>query len=178
MLLNIWRKWISEKPLQFYQKWIQMYYPMFCSSLIVQNERSSLNYWMTKFVTTSKWSILSMKMKSVAVWQQIILSSTRILLSKKPWLNWFLRLLRMTIFLLFLLLLHLKSFMVPLIWKIWSLPDAITLLKNWSLLLILTYMVRIWLMNVSRIWKIIPKILSRYSTTTIVCLVLSPLLTS
>ena len=32
----------------------KMYYPMFCSSLIVQNERSSLNYWMTKFVTTSK----------------------------------------------------------------------------------------------------------------------------
>lgn len=43
-----------RKPLQFYQKWIQMYYPMFCSSLIVQNEKSSLNYWMTKFVTTSK----------------------------------------------------------------------------------------------------------------------------
>lgn len=35
-------------------KMVQMYYPMFCSSLIVQNERSSLNYWMTKFVTTSK----------------------------------------------------------------------------------------------------------------------------
>ena len=32
----------------------EMNNPMFCSSLIVQNERSLLNYWMTKFVTTSK----------------------------------------------------------------------------------------------------------------------------